>query len=162
MADVELTSTLMSLELFDGLEQDQAQNITRACTERVLAPGEVLCQAGTVDDRLIVFLAGKLRIESEEGVLLSEVTEARILGEMGVLIGQARSSRVVADEQTRILELTGEALQRLVDDTPEMAQCMLANLCALLYTRLHGANEKIGELRADRDRLQARLDERAG
>ncbi|MDA0334502.1 MAG: cyclic nucleotide-binding domain-containing protein [bacterium] len=162
MADVELTNILMNLELFDGLQQKQAESLARACTERVLAPGEVLCEVGTVDDRLMVFLAGKLRIESEEGVLLSEIAEVRILGEMGVLIGQTRSSRVVADEQSRILELTGEALQVLVDETPDIAQRMLANLCALLYTRLHGANEKIGELRADRDRLQARVDELAG
>lgn len=161
MDDAELTSTLMSLELFGGLEHDQVEKIARSCTERMLAPGEVLSEAQTVDDRLSVFLEGQLRIESADGVLLSQVTQVRILGEMGVLVGLTRSSRVVADDETRILELTGDALQGFVDEDPDLAQRMLANLCTLLYTRMYDANQEIEDLREERDRLRTRLAELA-
>jgi signal-transduction protein with cAMP-binding, CBS, and nucleotidyltransferase domain len=159
MDDAELTHKLMSLELFGGLEHDQVEKITRSCTKRTLAPGEVLSEAQSVDDRLWVFLEGALHVESADGVLLSLVTDVRIFGEMGVLVGLTRSSRVVADQESRILELTGEALQGLVEEDPDLAQRMLANLCMLLYSRLRGANQEIEGLRGSRDQLRTRLAE---
>ena len=127
----------------------------------MLAPGEVLSEPLTVDDRLSVFLEGKLRIETADGVSLSDVTAVRVIGEMGALTGRARSSRVVAEQETTILELSSVALQGLAEADPEMSQRMLINLCTLLYTRMHNVNEEIVKLRVERDRMRARLSELA-
>jgi len=78
---------------------------------------------------------------------------------MGMLLGKARSSRVLADTETKILELTGEALQELVEEDPEVAQRMLTNLCSLLYSRMFDVNQEIEELRTERDALRARVAE---
>lgn len=159
MDDVELGQTLMRIELFEGFEYDQVEKIMATGTQRVLAPGAVLSESETVDENLCVFLEGKLRIESADGVALSDVTEVRVLGEMGVLTGQARSSRVVAENSTTILELTSAALHSLVEDDPEIAQLMLRNLCTVLYSRMHNVNREMGQLRSERDALRQRLNE---
>ena len=159
MDEVELSSALMRIELFEGLEYGQIEKIMASAEERVLAPGDVVCEAQTIDDRLTVFLEGKLHIESGDGVLLSDVTQVRVLGEMGMLLGKARSSRVLAATETKILELTGEALQELVEEDPEVAQRMLTNLCSLLYSRMFDVNQEIEELRTERDALRARVAE---
>ena len=112
-----------------------------------------------MDENLCVFLEGKLRIESADGVTLSDVTKVRVLGEMGVLTGQARSSRVVAENSTTILELTSDALHSLVEEDPEIAQRMLTNLCTVLYSRMHNVNREMVELRTERDALRQRLNE---
>lgn len=159
MDEVELTSTLMGLNLLSGLEYEQVEDIRQAGQVVVLAAGATVSQAETVDECLTVFLNGALRIESVDGVLLAEVTEVRVLGEMGVLVGQARSSRVVAERETTVFQLMANDLQILVEADLEVAQRMLTNLCAVLYDRQHGANEEIEELRTDGDALRLRLAE---
>jgi CRP-like cAMP-binding protein len=149
----------MRIELFEGFEYAQVEKIMATGTQRVLAPGEVLSESETVDENLCVFLEGKLRIESADGVPLSAVTKVRVLGEMGVLTGQARSSRVVAEDSTTILELTSDALHSLVEEDPEIAQRMLTNLCTVLYGRMHNVNREMEQLRSERDALHQRLNE---
>ena len=91
MDELELAKILMNIEMFEGLDYGQIEKIVNSGQQRVLAPGDVLSEPLTVDDQLSVFLDGKLRIESADGVPLSEVKEVRVLGEMGVLTGQARA-----------------------------------------------------------------------
>lgn len=161
MDELELAKVLMNTEMFQGLDYGQIEKIVNSSQQRVLAPGDVLSEPLTVDDQLSVFLDGKLRIESADGVPLSEVTEARVLGEMGVLTGQARSSRIVADMETTVLALTREALEGLVEADPDMGQRLLTNLIKLLYSRMFDVNQEIGDLRVERDKLRARLVELA-
>ena len=161
MDDVELARVLMNIELFEGLEYDQIEKIMTCGEQRVLAPGDVLSEPLTVDEQLSVFLQGKLRIESADGVSLSEVTEVRVRGEMGVLTGQARSSRIVADNLTTILALSREALEQVGEADPDMGQLMLVNLIKLLYSRTFSVNQEIENLRIERDKLRARLVELA-
>ena len=161
MDDVELARVLMKIELFEGLEYDQIEKIMTCGEQRVLAPGDVLSEPLTVDEQLSVFLQGKLRIESADGVSLSEVTKVRVLGEMGVFTGHSRSSRIVADDLTTILALSREALEQLVEADPDMGQLMLVNLIKLLYSRTFSVNQELGDLRIERDKLRARLVELA-
>ena len=161
MDDVELARVLMKIELFEGLEYDQIEKIMTSGEQRVLAPGDVLSEPLTVDEQLSVFLQGKLRIESADGVSLSEVTKVRVLGEMGVFTGHSRSSRIVADDLTTILALSREALEQLVEADPDMGQLMLVNLIKLLYSRTFSVNQELGDLRIERDKLRARLVELA-
>jgi CRP-like cAMP-binding protein len=145
----------MRIELFEGFDYAQVEKIMATGTQRILAPGAVLSESETVD----VFLEGKLRIESADGVTLSDVTKVRVLGEMGVLTGQARSSRVVAESSTTILELTSDASHSLVGENPEIAQRMLTNLCTVVYSRMHNVNREMVELRTERDALRQRMNE---
>ena len=149
----------MRIELFEGFDYAQVEKIMATGTQRILAPGAVLSESETVDENLCVFLEGKLRIESEDGVTLSDVTKVRVLGEMGVLTGLARSSRVVAESSTTILELTSDASHSLVGENPEIAQRMLTNLCTVVYSRMHNVNREMVELRTERDALRQRMNE---
>ena len=137
MNEVGLVSTLMSIDLFDGLDVGQAQHLRDASQRRSLPAGQALTEPLRVDERLWVFLRGRLRIESAAGVGLVDVTEPRVLGEMGVLLGLPRSSRVVAEEDTDLLELTSGDLEELVLEDPNIGQQLLGNLCRTLYARLH-------------------------
>ena len=145
----------MQLSLFEGLDFNQISNINRACTQREVEPGTVLCEPLTIDERLLIFVDGKLRLESADGVKLAEVTEIRVIGEMGVLTGQSRSSRVVAEEPSSVLELEAAELEKLVDDEPELGHQMLVNLCKLLYARVHDMNEDLAALQEEVNRLRS-------
>ena len=156
-----LINALMTVPLFEGLDYDQISRILQLSKQREFEPGTVLCEALTVDKRLVIFLQGKLRLESAEGVPLAEVSSVRVIGEMGVLTGQTRSSRVVAVEASTVLELEAADLDDLFEAEPDMANKMLVNLITILYARVHDANQDIEMLRDEVDRLRNRLGELA-
>ncbi len=141
--------------MFEGLDFNQISNIHQACNQRNVEPGTVLCEPLTIDERLLIFVDGKLRLESADGVELAEVTEIRVIGEMGVLTGQSRTSRVVAEDRSSVLELKAAQLEKLIDAEPELGHKMLLNLCKLLYARVHDMNEDIVKLREQVDRLSS-------
>ena len=64
MEEVELVNALMKLSLFEGLDFNQISNIHQACNQRNVEPGTVLCEPLTIDERLLIFVDGKLRLES--------------------------------------------------------------------------------------------------
>ena len=157
MEEVQLVDALMELPLFEDLDFTQISNIHQACSERKIESGTLLCQPLTIDDRLLILVEGTLRLESADGVKLADLKAFRIIGEMGVLTGQTRTSRVVAEEPAIVLELEGAKLEQLVDEDPETGSQMLANLCKLLYSRVHNMNDDIEALQELVDRLRNRL-----
>lgn len=159
MEDVAIISTLTNIDLFDGLEVSQIERIRDTGHRRTLQPGDVLSEPFTTDESLHAFLEGELRIETADGTPLVSVKAPRVLGEMGVLIGEERTSRVVAVQETQLLELSSDELQALVESDHEIGQRLLANLCRTLYDRLHGSNDEIHQLRKGNDELRRRLSE---
>ena len=74
MDEVQLVQTLMGTPLFEDLDVGQVGTILRACKQREVQPGSILCEPLTIDEHLLIFLRGKLRLESAEGLKLAEVT----------------------------------------------------------------------------------------
>ena len=161
MDETALTNALIGIPLFEDMERDQISAILEVGTQREVETGAVLCEPMTVDDRIYVFLNGRLRIVSASGVKLSEVTETRLIGEMGVFTGQTRTSSVVAEEPSTVLELTRSSLEELVEADPELGQLLLTSLCRLLYIRVYGMNDDIEALRDHIEQLKGRLTELA-
>ncbi|MDP6776715.1 MAG: cyclic nucleotide-binding domain-containing protein [Candidatus Latescibacteria bacterium] len=161
MDEVQLVRVLLDIPLFEDLDYTQISGLIEACDRLEPAAGEALCEPRTIDDRLLIFLSGKLRLEAADGQDLGVYTEPRVMGEMGVFTGQTRSSRVVSEEPSQLLALGSEALQDLLEEDPQMGNHMLANLIKLLYTRMYDTNEELGALRDEVARLRARLAELA-
>lgn len=157
--EVKLVKVLLDLHLFGDLDYTQVSSIIERCEQKVLPPGEVLCQSRTIDERLIVLLEGSLKLESAEGEEVAVLKPVRIMGEMGVFTGQTRSSRVVVKEEATILDLDAGDLQELLEEDPQMGNHMLASLIKLLYSRVHDANNETTSLRYEVDKLKTRLEE---
>jgi len=161
MDEVQLVKILLDIPLFDALDYTQISSILELCRQRETRPGEVLCESRTVDNRLLVLLKGRLRLETAEGGKLSELTPVRVIGEMGVFTGLARSSRVVAEEVSTILELEAEGMEDLLEEDPRIGNHMLASLIKLLYTRLHDINDEMEALQEQVARLRQRMEKLA-
>jgi CRP-like cAMP-binding protein len=159
MDDLQLTNEVMKLDLFDGADYGQIEKILAAAERRSLDAGAVLCDTETIDDVLYVFVDGRLRLESAEGMKIADVTQVRVIGEMGVLTGQSRHSRVVVEAPSTVLALRRDDLQAIVNENPDLGQQILVNLCNLLYGRLHQANLEIEAQRLSRQKLRERLSE---
>ena len=161
MDEVQLVKILLDIPLFEGLDFSRISSIIEVCNQREIQPGEVLCEARTIDQSLIILLQGKLRLESADGKKLAEMVPVRVIGEMGVLTGQTRSSRVVGGDTAVVLELDAGDLEGLLEEDPQMANHMLVSLIKLLYRRTHDMNQEIEVLHEQVGLLRGRLEELA-
>lgn len=159
MDEVQLTQELLKVPLFEDLGVDQAATLVAAGTYREVSVGTVLCEANTVDERLLILVEGVVCLESADGTELAQITPPRVLGEMGVLTLRPRSTRVVCVQAGSVLELGKDALEELVEADPDLAHALLINLVKLLYDRIHEMNEDMGVRRQREDDLRRRLQE---
>ena len=157
--DVKLVKTLLDISLFEDLDYTQIQEIIDISARETVDPGTVLAESRTIDERLLILLDGRLRLESAAGDLLDYQLPVRILGEMGVFTGQIRSTRVVVEDTADILILRAEDLDEMLEEDPQMGNHMLANLIKLLYTRLYDVNQDLEDLRGAVTRLRERVQE---
>ncbi|HAA78608.1 TPA: hypothetical protein DCE37_26210 [Candidatus Latescibacteria bacterium] len=157
--DVKLVKTLLDIPLFEDLDYTQVESIVDVGRRESVTPGAVLSEPRTIDERLIVLLDGRLRLESATGDLLDYQLPVRVIGEMGVFTGQIRSTRTVVEDPSDILILDASALDEMLAEEPQMGNHMLANLIKLLYTRLYDVNQEMEHLRETVNRLKSRVQE---
>ena len=67
------------------MEYEHIETVFKAGQVQKVQAGEVLCEAMTIDERLIVFLQGAMRLETAEGEKIDTMVPVRVIGEMGVL-----------------------------------------------------------------------------
>jgi CRP-like cAMP-binding protein len=159
--DVRLVKTLLDIPLFEDLDYTQVQGIIEVGQRESMTPGTVLSEPRTIDERLLVLLDGRLRLESAAGDLLDYQLPVRVLGEMGVFTGQIRSTRCIVEDPSDLLILDAGALDEMLEEDPQMGNHMLANLIKLLYGRLYDVNQEMEHLRSTQDRLKNRVQELA-
>ena len=157
--DVKLVKTLLDISLFEDLDYTQVQAIIDVGTRETVEPGKVLSEPRTIDERLLILLDGRLRLETAAGDLLDYQLPVRVLGEMGVFTGQIRSTRCVVEDTSDILILPAEALDEMLEEDPQMGNHMLANLIKLLYSRVYDMNQEMEHLNATVNRLRERVQE---
>ena len=157
--DVKLVKMLLDIALFEDLDYTQVQEIIEIGERKTMNPGDVISEPRTVDERLVILLDGRLRLESATGDLLDYQLPVRVLGEMGVFTGQIRSTRVVVEDSADILILDAESLDQMLEEDPQMGNHMLANLIKLLYSRLYDVNQEMEHLRSTVDKLRDRVQE---
>lgn len=154
-----LVKTLLDVPLFEDLDYTQIGAMIEIATLDVPKPGDVVCKSRTVDENLLVLLEGTLRLESASGQYLDSLYPVRVLGEMGVFTGQVRSSRVLAEEGTRLMVIPALGLQELLEEDAQFANHLLSSLIKLLYSRLHDVNDEMQHLHEKVDRLKDRVNE---
>ena len=157
--DVKLVKTLLDISLFEDLDYTQVQAIIDVITRETVEPGKVLSEPRTIDERLLILLDGRLRLESAAGDLLDYQLPVRVLGEMGVFTGQIRSTRCVVEDTADILILPAEALDEMLEEDPQMGNHMLANLIKLLYGRVYDMNQEMEHLNSTVNQLRERVQE---
>ena len=157
--EVRLVKILLDMPLFEDLDYTQVSTLLQTCKRLDVEPGEVLCEPRTIDERLLLLLDGKLRLESAEGERLSEMVPVRVIGEMGVFTGQIRGSRVVAQTSATVLALEAADLDSVLAEDPQLGSHMMVSLIKMLYTRVHEMNDDMVVVTSMRDRLRERLEE---
>lgn len=113
---------------------------------RAFAAGSVLMRQGEESSCMFVILGGTVSVVREHPhistpIALAHLGPGEIVGEMGLLDGDPRSATVTALEDTLAVEISGEVLQAIVAEHPDV----YASLTRVLSKRLRTTNDLAAE-----------------
>ncbi|MBN1954564.1 MAG: cyclic nucleotide-binding domain-containing protein [Anaerolineae bacterium] len=108
-------------------------------TERLLAPGEIICQQGSPSDGVYYLKHGRLgvyREEHGEHFRLSEIVPGEMVGELGAATGEVRTATVQAELPSYVIYITTDDFLRAISSSPEL----IAEIVSLVARRLTEAD----------------------
>ncbi|MDH4392298.1 MAG: SulP family inorganic anion transporter [Aquabacterium sp.] len=129
--------TLGDTQLGEGLSAAELAALAAVLEPVQYLQGEPIFRAGDVADAMLVSLQGHIGVHLPGGLRrLASFAPGTMLGEMAVLEGGVRSADVVAETAVQALRLPLQALRRLEQQQPQLANRLHANIARHLATRL--------------------------
>lgn len=117
-----LTGEVAQLPLFSGVDQADVRRLLLTVTLRHLQPGNIICEPGEYNERLLVVLMGGLeqfsKLSKHKRVRIVAYSPGSFLGEMGVLADQPEPFGIAATHASVIMEVPKASVKRLMQRSP--------------------------------------------
>lgn len=142
-------SLLEGLELFQGVDAEDVQDLLQTCDRRDLAEGELLLSPGAKNEHVFIVLSGSVNVHvgAPETPILATMEVGACVGEMSIIEDRDPSAFVVGAEPTHLLMIHQTVLWDMVNASHAFAK----NLLVVLSERVRSHNQVIadsyGELR---------------
>ena len=142
-------SLLEGLELFQGVDAEDVQELLQRCDRRDLDQGETLLSPGAKNEHVFIVLSGSVNVHvgSPEAPILATMEVGACVGEMSIIEDRDPSAYVLGAEATHLLVIHQSVLWEMVDASHAFAK----NLLVVLSERVRSHNRVIadsyGELR---------------
>jgi CRP-like cAMP-binding protein len=137
MTDVAILEGLGKSRLAVELNDDERRILAGAMTLRDLKHGEVLVREGSADDHLYVVVSGVLGVVKgaglEEEVTLNAIRPGDVVGELSFLDGATRYASLVALSDTRVLGLSRDALEGLLETRPKVVYHVMRAIVRVVH-----------------------------
>lgn len=133
-------------KLVHGLDEAEVQALLQNAERREVGADAVLLLIGETNASLFLILSGAAKVERlhvEENMELAELGPGDTFGEMSLLDGSKATASVTTTKPTEFLELTGEAIGRLIESQPALAAKLWRNVAVDLKHRLEATNELV-------------------
>ncbi len=128
MSVIQRVAALKRTAIFADVPEEVLSEFASEATERSFAAGAAIIREGEVGSTLCVVVAGGVRIQRRQ-LTLAELGEGGVFGELSALSPEPRSADVNAVEETRILELSAAAVERMMATRGEAAEGIIRVLC---------------------------------
>ena len=137
MTDAAILEGLGKSRLAVELNDDERRILADAMTLRDLKHGEILVQEGSADDHLYVVVNGVLGVVKgaglEEEVTLNAIRPGDVVGELSFLDGATRYASLVALSDTRVLGLSRDALEGLLETRPKVVYHVMRAIVRVVH-----------------------------
>src|SRR5262249_48767233 len=142
---------------FSSLEVDQLRHLIERVEVREVEPGETIVREGERGGSLFVIVYGEVAVllNGPPKKLMARLQEGSFFGELAVLTDFPRSATVVAETQTRLLEISRELIAEIVANSPEVLRMMLRFFRDRLLDRLLGTSKLFASFTTDEARRLA-------
>jgi CRP-like cAMP-binding protein len=145
-----LVSQLQSVPIFQGLSEDDLDQLLVFAQRMELAPHQKLFSQGDPADAFFVVLSGGVAVHmlgaSGSEQHLADLGPGAVLGEISLLIGGQRTASAEATEPTVLLRFPARRFRGMLEGGSLAAYRLVANLARVLATRLSAADAHMAEL----------------
>ncbi len=133
----EILAVLRSAPLFHPLPEDQLQKLAEGCSLLRFTAGEVLVRQGAPGNSLYIVRSGGVEVsvtagEGHRAMKVAELDPGSFFGEMSLLTGEPRTATVTAREETEVVRVSKEGMNRVFQSDPSL----VAPLSELLEARI--------------------------
>jgi len=121
-------NNLRKSPLFQGLSDEELQQLLSSAEPVSLRPGEVLIKQGDTGEAAFVVLQGEFEIQKQSGPSLIKIdvrSPGDVVGEMALLSRTPRSASVISKTESEILRIPKEAFETLLSSSPSAAMAVL-------------------------------------
>jgi CRP/FNR family cyclic AMP-dependent transcriptional regulator len=115
---------LQRVPLFAGLAAEELEAISAITEEREVDAGKELTHEGRHEGYFFVIVSGTVRIE-RQGQTINTLHDGDFLGEISLLDGGPRTATAVAETACRLLVMTYQRFNQLLDTEPEVRSAVL-------------------------------------
>lgn len=142
-------SLLEGLELFQGVNAEDVQELLQACDRRDLDEGELLLSPHEKNEHVFIVLAGSVNVHvgAPETPILASMEVGACVGEMSIIEDRDPSAFVVGAEPTHLLVIHQSILWEMVNASHEFAKNLLVVLSERVRSHNHVIADSYGELR---------------
>lgn len=141
MAMNTLVGPFLGVEIFQGLELGQIEEIARRSERIVFRPGDVIVNGNASSDGAVLIAAGEAVIAGERGFLhgaAEPVPAGSLLNEMAMLVETDLSLVVIARTTVRALKISRAELYQLMTEDLSIAEHFTAKISGRLTDFVEG------------------------
>lgn len=122
----------LRIELFSAFLPEELAELSRRVTAREVPAGAVIVEEGRAADRLFIIVQGSVDLTRSDAqgkeMHLRNLSEGHSLGEWHTLVAQSYDFKAAAVEASRILELTAQDLEEVMQEHPRTRTDVIAFL----------------------------------
>lgn len=129
-------SDLRKSPLFEGLSDDELQQLMDMAEPISLRAGEILIKQGDAGDAAYVVIKGEFEIQKQTGQSLIKIdvrNSGDVVGEMALLSSAPRNATVIARTDSEVLRIPPGAFQQLLTTSTTAAMAVLHWVMARLH-----------------------------
>jgi len=151
---------LRCVDIFRVLSDAERAHLAELAVHRLYAPGEVIVRQGEETSQLYIIEQGEVAVTLQHPGAPAPVEVARLgagkfFGEMALVTGDRRQATVRAATACQLLEVGREAVQRIMDQAPDLAErisdVLLQRQAELEQQASARTTEDDGDLRSHQD-----------
>lgn len=138
-------------DIFSFLSAEEMGKLFPYLELRVWQPAEVVMQSGGPGDFMGFLVQGKLAVKMEaifpgKFILVAVLERGSLVGETSVVEEGRRHATVVATEQSHLLVLSRENMERMLLEAPSLGLKLLRRIIHVLGHRLGKASDRLSKL----------------
>lgn len=141
---MDINELLRRVELFDGLMDDDLNEVAAICEQRQLQEGEVLAKQGEMGNELFIVSTGLVEVTVRERTVPRVVVNlgtGQLIGEMSLVDRGPRSATVRAIHTPTIVQvIQHDEFQELCQNNTRIGYLVMLNLAADLSFKLRHRN----------------------
>ena len=120
--------TLPPIPLFSDFKKEELSRVMEKIQAKRFARGKAICREGDPGNSLYIISHGKVAISRQQAgkgkIMLNELKDGDFFGEFAYFANARRQATVEALEDTEVLEMSKDELQRIIQEFPPVSKVL--------------------------------------